>query len=67
MSITVVKEGKGLRIVHATDDVPGGVEFELFTRNELVNPWTAATLESAFADGEDWGDLLDELVLNEAS
>ena len=67
MSITVVKEGNGLRIVHATDDVPEGVEFELFTRNELVDPWTAAALESAFADAEDWGDTLDELVLKEAS
>jgi len=65
MSITVIKEGNALSVVKSSLAIPEGVPLELFTRDELVDPWTAAAIESAFFDQEDWGSSLDGLVVRE--
>jgi hypothetical protein len=64
MSITVIKEGNILRILQASEPLPENTPIELFTH--AVEPWQGAQLDSAFADGEDWGPKLESLIVKEA-
>ena len=69
MSITIIRDGNSLRLLSSADCIPEGTPLTLYTAEELdglsVRPtaWESAQLDSAFSDGEDWGDTLDALVI----
>lgn len=68
MSITVIKEAEGIRIVRVEGDLPSGREVELFTKEEIqgrrgLSPIEQIQLESIARDEEDdWEEALDALT-----
>ena len=65
MSITLVQQNGQLRLLSSSVPIPEGVPIVLYTKEEILDPWDKAALDSFFSDEEDWGTSLDKLVVNE--
>lgn len=65
MSITLVKQNGQIRLVSSSVPIPEGVPIVFFTKEEILDPWEKAELDSIFSDHEDWGVSLDKLVVCE--
>ena len=71
MSITVIKEGSVLRILDGAGAIPDGTRLVLVPAKAvdgMGDPLEQVQLETAFReDQEDWGNLLDPLVISPLS
>jgi len=67
MRLTAIKEGKILRILSDSGDIPDHIPLQISVTPLATDPWQSAQLDSAFANDEDWGNSLDALVIKKES